>query len=121
MTFADPGLSPVLVYPVDPIPGWADAECGAGEDTKSLVALLGRTRAAVLQAIADQPYSNTTELARAAGTSPAGASQHATVLRAAGLVITQRRNGSAVHTLSRRGAVVLGRGGRPEDHVGQAE
>ncbi|TCO59771.1 ArsR/SmtB family transcription factor [Actinocrispum wychmicini] len=116
MTVADPALQPVLVYPVDPVPGWtAKRHDVSRTDRDSLVALIGRTRALVLLTIADRPYLNTTELARAAGTSPAGASQHATVLREAGLVITQRRNGSAVHTLSQRGAVLLGRSGGPAE------
>jgi DNA-binding IscR family transcriptional regulator len=63
----------------------------------------------VLQAIADMPHVNTTELARSVGISPAGASQHATVLRNAGLVTTHRHNGSAVHRLSPRGATLLER------------
>jgi hypothetical protein len=111
ITFADPALHPVLVYPVRPVLGWTTGreDTGAGGDARSLVALLGRTRAVVLMTIADKPYLNTTELAREAGTSLAGASQHATVLRAAGLVITLRHNGSAVHALSTRGMVLLDR------------
>ncbi|MET0238020.1 MAG: transcriptional regulator [Kibdelosporangium sp.] len=112
MSFADPALPPVLVYPVAPVVGWtavgADRR-SAERDSQSLVALLGRTRAAVLRAIADNPYLNTTEVARAVSTSMAGASQHTAVLREAGLVITQRRNGSAVHTLSARGVALLDR------------
>jgi DNA-binding transcriptional ArsR family regulator len=78
-------------------------------DPRSLVALLGRTRAAVLLTIADRPSLNTTELAAALGTSQASASQHATVLREAGLVTTRRHNGSALHTLSTCGTVLLAR------------
>jgi DNA-binding transcriptional ArsR family regulator len=124
MTFADPALRPVLVYPVTPALGWTTGRQEGGvRDARALIALLGRTRAAVLRTIADRPYLNTTELARAAGTSLAGASQHATVLREAGLVITQRRNGSAVHTLSSRGASLLDNGpfGDPEGPLRQAE
>ncbi|MEV4312461.1 helix-turn-helix domain-containing protein [Actinocrispum sp. NPDC049592] len=106
MTFANPSLRPVLVYPVTPDLGWVSARPGA-PDQKSLIALLGRTRATVLRTIADKPGLNTTELAREARTSPAGASQHATVLRQAGLVITKHSNGCAVHTLSTKGAALL--------------
>nr|WP_042197378.1 winged helix-turn-helix domain-containing protein [Kibdelosporangium sp. MJ126-NF4]CEL22920.1 Putative arylsulfatase regulatory protein [Kibdelosporangium sp. MJ126-NF4]CTQ90059.1 Putative arylsulfatase regulatory protein [Kibdelosporangium sp. MJ126-NF4] len=110
MTLADPALQPVLVYPLDPVIGWATPGRGGRAPTQeTLVALLGRTRATVLQTIADRPSLNTTELARATGTTPSGASQHAAVLRDAGLVTTQRRNGSAVHTLSKRGALLLDR------------
>jgi DNA-binding transcriptional ArsR family regulator len=72
---------------------------------KALAALVGRTRAAALGSIADG--CTTTELARRAGISVGGASQHATVLREAGLVTT-RRNGSAVlHVLTPLGAELL--------------
>ncbi|MDQ3790634.1 MAG: winged helix-turn-helix domain-containing protein, partial [Actinomycetota bacterium] len=77
-------------------------------------ALLGRTRAAVLLAIAERPHLNTTELARRLGTSLASASQHVTVLREAGLTITNRHNGSAMHHLSNLGEDLLtGRPPRP--------
>jgi DNA-binding transcriptional ArsR family regulator len=110
MTFADPGLRPMLLYPVDPIAGWtATGRHQSAMDIRSLAALLGRTRAAILQAIAAKPFLNTTEVARHAGTSVAGASQHIGVLRAAGLVITQRRERSAVHMLSTRGVALLDR------------
>ncbi|ALG11843.1 ArsR/SmtB family transcription factor [Kibdelosporangium phytohabitans] len=128
MTLVDTALQPVLVYPVDPVIGWASpGRSGASPTQETLVALLGRTRATVLQTIADRPGLNTTELARASGTTPSGASQHAAVLRDAGLVITQRRNGSAVHSLSGRGAVLLDRPalrhgrGEPDGSVDQAE
>ncbi|GAB3878066.1 winged helix-turn-helix domain-containing protein [Kibdelosporangium lantanae] len=104
MTFADPTRNPMLLYPVTPTLGWVEPA-----PTAKLDGLLGRTRATVLRTIAERPYLNTTELARAAGTSPAGASQHATVLREAGLITTQRRNGAAVHSLSTLGALLLDR------------
>ncbi len=116
MTFADPDLPPLLVYPVDPIPGWMaerqDTSCASqssARHARSLATLLGRTRATILRTIADTPYLNTTELARAAGTSVAGASQHAAVLREAGLVTTRRCHGHAVHAVSDRGAMLLDR------------
>jgi DNA-binding transcriptional ArsR family regulator len=115
MTFADPALRPVLVYPVTPVVGWTagpEKSRSTARDAQSLAALLGRTRAAVLQAIADRPFLSTTELALQVGTSVAGASQHASVLREAGLVITQRRNSSASHTVSTIGAALLDRSSR---------
>jgi DNA-binding transcriptional ArsR family regulator len=109
ITLADPDDRPMLVYPVERTPDWAN---GGGEPPsrprpQSLGALLGRTRAAVLLTIAERPHLNTTQLARILGTSPASASQHATVLREAGLVNTRRHNGSAIHTLSSRGTTLL--------------
>ncbi|MCE7004471.1 winged helix-turn-helix domain-containing protein [Kibdelosporangium philippinense] len=109
---ADPARAPVLVYPVDRDLSWPS---GRDVDSiaprpESLTALLGRTRAAVLRAIADMPLQNTSALAKSAGISLSGASQHVTVLRDAGLVVTHRHNGAAVHKLSARGALLLGDG-----------
>jgi DNA-binding transcriptional ArsR family regulator len=109
ITLADPEHRPMLVYPVEHSLDWTN---GGGEPQprprpQSLGALLGRTRAAVLLTIAERPHLNTTQLARILGTSPASASQHATVLREAGLVNTHRHNGSAIHTLSSRGTALL--------------
>ncbi|WP_329538320.1 ArsR/SmtB family transcription factor [Streptomyces sp. NBC_01450] len=75
--------------------------------TASLTALLGRTRAAVLHAIATHPGCNTAELAAVLGIGPSGASQHATVLRQAGLVTTLRHRNSAVHTPTSTGLSLL--------------
>jgi len=96
---------PVLVYPVSPKGDWT-ADSAAGYD-RSLNSLLGHTRAEVLRVIAALPRVNTTELARAAGISPASASQHTSVLREAGLVTTGRSKGSAFHELSERGSFLL--------------
>jgi DNA-binding transcriptional ArsR family regulator len=111
ITFADPDRGPMLVYPVERSLDWASGGLGpqSAPRPQSLVALLGRTRAAVLHTIAERPHLNTTELAGAVGTSPASASQHATVLREAGLLVTRRHNGSALHTLSSRGTSLLAR------------
>jgi DNA-binding transcriptional ArsR family regulator len=110
ITLADRSGQPVLVYPVERTLGWSVLGEEAAADTPrpgSLVALLGRTRAAVLRTIADTPSLNTSELARMTGISLAGASQHTTVLREAGLVVTRRHQGSALHKLSPRGATLL--------------
>ncbi|MBE8516092.1 helix-turn-helix transcriptional regulator [Amycolatopsis sp. H6(2020)] len=97
---------PLLVYPVDA--GQARLQHAAdGGRSHALTSLLGRTRAQVLHALADVPALNTTELARAAGISLAGASQHASVLRDAGLVLTERRGGSVQHRISPQGARLL--------------
>jgi DNA-binding transcriptional ArsR family regulator len=73
----------------------------------ALTALLGGTRAAVLHAIATHPGCNTGELAGLLGIGPSGASQHATVLRQAGLVTTLRHRNSAVHTATSTGLSLL--------------
>lgn len=106
VTLVDPELRPVLVYPVThdlhhPIPR---------PEGRSLSALLGRTRAIILRSVQDG--CTTTELSRRAGTSIASASQHAAVLRDAGLITTQRNRGSVLHTLSPLGHRLLA---DPED------
>jgi DNA-binding transcriptional ArsR family regulator len=72
---------------------------------RALAALLGHNRAAVLQRIADG--CTTSELAQRAGISLASASQHATVLREAGLITTRRDGGAVLHTLTSLGANLL--------------
>jgi DNA-binding transcriptional ArsR family regulator len=83
-----PDGSMLLLYPaLTPLPLVDPEPAGA------LAALLGRTRAAVLEALAEQ--RTTSELAAEVGISAASASAHAKTLRGAGLVTT-RRTGKAV-------------------------
>ncbi|MFI9203654.1 ArsR/SmtB family transcription factor [Streptomyces sp. NPDC053048] len=101
----DPELPPVLVYPITHDPAWLldiHGPRGGGSGEPPLAALLGRTRAEVLEATARG--CTTSELARRVRIAMATASHHATVLRDAGLITTHRANGRAYHTLS-----VLGR------------
>ncbi|MFH8442867.1 helix-turn-helix domain-containing protein [Streptomyces sp. NPDC018026] len=91
----DPELPPVLVYPVT---------AGAGPQTavpEGLAALLGRTRARAVRALA-HPRS-TTELARRLGVSAGTASRHATALREAGLVVSARRGNTMLHVVTELG------------------
>jgi DNA-binding transcriptional ArsR family regulator len=71
----------------------------------ALAALVGRNRAAVLQSVADG--CTTTELARRVGISLAAASQHASVLRGAGLIVTRRQGSAVLHVLTPLGAELL--------------
>ncbi|MEV0192288.1 helix-turn-helix domain-containing protein [Kitasatospora purpeofusca] len=71
----------------------------------ALVALLGTTRARTLRAAADP--AGTAELARRTGTSPATASHHTTVLRAAGLLTTERTGPGVRHALTPLGQALL--------------
>jgi DNA-binding transcriptional ArsR family regulator len=94
------GAGPLLL--IYPAPGH-DREAGpVGE----LGNLLGQTRAAVLAATADG--ATTGELARRLRISPAGASQHATVLRRAGLILSTRRGNAVLHTVTPLGSALLG-------------
>ncbi|WP_327585621.1 helix-turn-helix domain-containing protein [Nonomuraea sp. NBC_00507] len=73
-----------------PLPSW-----GASSSPASV---LGRTRAAVLHAIAEHPACSTKELAAHIGIAPASASEHTTRLREAGLVHTVRSRNMALHS-----------------------
>jgi DNA-binding transcriptional ArsR family regulator len=70
--------------------------------------LLGRTRYAVLDAVAEG--CGTGELARRVGISCPVTSQHATVLRQAGLITTQRTGRSVAHALTALGSALLAGG-----------
>ncbi|MCP3783120.1 winged helix-turn-helix domain-containing protein [Micromonospora sp. A3M-1-15] len=106
----DPSLPPVLVYPVDRLGGlMPEAGSGAGRadaaQREALAALLGRTRAGVLEA-ADEGCT-TGEVARRLRISAAAASQHTTVLRNAGLLVSHRDRNTVLHTLTPLGRAVL--------------
>ncbi|WP_406395460.1 ArsR/SmtB family transcription factor [Streptomyces sp. NBC_00887] len=105
VVYRDPHLPPVLVYPVTHRAAPAFAEPGPW-----LGRLVGHTRSAVLRAIGNG--CTTSELARRTGVSLASASQHACVLREAGLVLTLRHGSSVLHTLTPLGDSLL-RGGAP--------
>ncbi|MEU3452746.1 winged helix-turn-helix domain-containing protein [Micromonospora sp. NPDC006766] len=104
----DPTLPPVLVYPVDRLGGLA-RQSGRGRNPdgsrEALAALLGRTRAAVLRAADDG--CTTGEVARRLRISAAAASQHTTVLRNAGLLVSHRDRNTVLHTLTPLGRAVL--------------
>jgi DNA-binding transcriptional ArsR family regulator len=84
---------------------WAASRGLAGSRGSALAALVGRNRAAVLQSIADG--CTTTELAHRVGISLAAASQHASVLRGAGLIATRRQGSAVLHVLTPLGAELL--------------
>jgi DNA-binding transcriptional ArsR family regulator len=76
-----------------------------GTAPPALAALVGRNRAAVLASIADG--CTTTELADRVGISVAAASQHASVLRDAGLIVTRRQGSAVLHLLTPLGTDLL--------------
>jgi len=107
ISLRDTSLPPVLVCPVDgdarfmalspsarPCPG-----------SQALAALLGKTRAAVLETIGDG--CTTSEIARRLDVSLATASEHASVLRRAGLVASVRDGNTALHVLTPAGTSLL--------------
>lgn len=101
LTLADPELPPVLVYSIHkpeftPVTGRREA----------LASLVGRTRAAVLEVVGDG--CTTGELARRLMISPAAASEHASVLRDSGLLLSVRDGNRVLHSLTPLGLALLG-------------
>ncbi|WP_306319095.1 MULTISPECIES: helix-turn-helix domain-containing protein [unclassified Streptomyces] len=95
----DEALWPVLVYPARQL---IPEVAGPGS---RLAPLLGHTRAAVLEAL--QEPCTTTELARLAGVSLSSASEHAAVLRRAGLIASTRERHRMHHSLTQLGSHLL--------------
>jgi hypothetical protein len=81
----------------------------APKSTSAVSALLGKTRAAVLATIAEHPGCSTKELAALTDIAPASASEHATVLRQAGLINTVRHRNAAIHSPTNLGLALLNR------------
>ncbi|AXE26304.1 ArsR family transcriptional regulator [Streptomyces globosus] len=110
VTLHDPELPPVLVYPaaaqlVSAAAGSESIRPLEEQRQRTLGKLVGHTRSVVLRAIGDG--ATTSELARRAGVSLASASQHACVMREAGLVTTLRRGNAVLHTVTPLGAALL--------------
>ncbi|GAA3503335.1 winged helix-turn-helix domain-containing protein [Streptomyces prasinosporus] len=100
IALADPGLPPVIVYPLHHI-----AAPSTDNGRQPLSALLGCTRAAILQATVIG--ATTTEAARRAGVSTGTATHHTTALRNAGLISSNRYANTVLHTLTPLGADLL--------------
>ncbi|MET0135677.1 MAG: winged helix-turn-helix domain-containing protein [Kibdelosporangium sp.] len=110
VALADPQLSPVLVFPIRTESRLLAAGRAGGDH---LGALLGATRALILRSVVDG--CSTTRLASLADVAPATVSHHTSVLRAAGLITTDRHENFATHRITPLGLDVLtsGRGGKP--------
>jgi len=103
MTMFDPDLPPVLIYPV---PRSAESFASLdGQRRTALASLIGHTRAAMLESIGDG--GTTTDLARRVGVSPASASEHAAILRAAHLIRSRREGNRMMHELTSLGLSLL--------------
>ncbi|MEU6758292.1 helix-turn-helix domain-containing protein [Streptomyces sp. NPDC046685] len=93
--------SHVLLYPaLTPLP-----LAGSGPARGALDALLGRTRAAVLQQLVEQ--RTTSELARDLEISLPSVSEHTRTLRAAGLITTAREGKAVLHSVTGLGVDLL--------------
>ncbi|MFI7425644.1 ArsR/SmtB family transcription factor [Micromonospora sp. NPDC049836] len=97
----EPDRPVLLVYPAA-MPARATAPAA-----DPLAGVLGATRAAVLRRLAEPGRHTTTALARGVGISLSSASEHASALRAAGLVDTERSGGAVRHRLTPLGAHLL--------------
>ncbi|MFD7021378.1 ArsR/SmtB family transcription factor [Promicromonospora sukumoe] len=114
ISLADPELPPLLIYPIAHEQAWPGTGPATGSEARAdggrpLTALLGRTRAAVLRALGTG--ATTSELAQRLEISPASASEHATVLRNAGLVSSGRERNTVLHALTPLGRTLLDGGG----------
>jgi DNA-binding transcriptional ArsR family regulator len=90
-----------LVLPASrPLSGTSDA---------ALPQVFGRTRAAVIQLVGADGELTTGALAARLGVSAASASQHATALRGAGLITSERRGKTVHHALTPLGERFLRR------------
>jgi DNA-binding transcriptional ArsR family regulator len=99
---------PILIFSAPPAPSaslriWRRKEPQEGEE--ALGFLLGRTRAAVLCTLHES--CTTTELAERVHISNAGASQHTTILREAGLITSRRARNKVVHTVTPLGIALI--------------
>ncbi|GAA2288213.1 transcriptional regulator [Streptomyces ruber] len=109
ITLLDAERPPVLVYPLQPQLGWLSpglpAEGTGAGDPAPLVALVGRTRAVILEAAVTP--GTTTEIAARARVALPVVSRHASVLRAAGLLETRRAGQSVRHHVTGLGMALL--------------
>lgn len=101
----DKNAPKMLIVPVLRNAAEFAAAWGPRATNETLNALLGRTRAAALQEIAEG--RTTTELARRLNVSPATASEHASILRQAGLIESRRHRNTMRHELTTLGAAML--------------
>lgn len=100
----DTSLPPVLVFPLEHDLALS-ARTGENGDRLALEALIGQTRTYVLGEIDDG--ATTSELARRIGVSAGSISQHTSVLREAGLILTTRTGKAVIHTLTPLGRELL--------------
>ncbi|MFJ3310523.1 ArsR/SmtB family transcription factor [Streptomyces sp. NPDC086549] len=110
VTWIDPALPPVVVYPVHRTPQWwGTPQEGTGRD--ALATLLGATRAAVLRAAA--AGASCGELARRAGKSVSITSYHLNVLCEAGLATSVPDGPRTLYTATALGLSLLEHNGAP--------
>lgn len=106
LTLRAPDRSPVLVYPIRHEHNWTDPETPPAY--QRLPALLGTTRAAVVESVAAGVTGlSTSQLAERVGISLPSTSQHTTVLRQAGLITTRQDGRGVLHAITPLGLALL--------------
>jgi DNA-binding transcriptional ArsR family regulator len=118
----DPVRGWAMYYLAVPVPAtWQWFEIRAPSDTSDALGdLLGLTRSWVLQACLDASPT-TSQLAQAVGISVSSASEHAAVLRAAGLLRSERRANRVVHQATPIGALLIRSSDRPRSDQAQLD
>lgn len=102
MTMYDPELPPIVIYPAGRLGSLLPVD---GSPDHALGDLIGSTRAVALRVIA--AGCTTTDLAKEIGISRSTASEHATVLRRAGLITTHRHGLAVWHAVTSLGLALL--------------
>ncbi|MEV0403495.1 DUF5937 family protein [Actinoallomurus sp. NPDC050550] len=105
ITLRDPELPPLLVFPVSRRTWLEKVDTDEATRGEPLEGLLGRTRTTVLKT--SVAGCSTTDIAKAAGISPASVSHHTKVLREAGLITTRRDGYSVCHEVTDLGLSLL--------------
>lgn len=104
MVLTEPPAQPTLFYPARGVTaGWTRS---ATETADALGALLGFARSAILLAASDA--RTTSQLAQDAGIAVSTASHHLTVLRAAGLIASERAGTRMLHLRTPLGEAMVG-------------
>lgn len=103
LALVDEELPPVLVHPLSPAPGWLERRHHGGD--APVAQLIGASRAELLRVL-DRPMT-TMDIAAALRLAPSTASRHATVLREAGLLLSQRQGVRVLHHRTGLGRAVL--------------
>lgn len=107
VTYYDASLSPTLLYPVGHKPLSFLALADQSRPTQDVLGrLFGSTRASVLRTLSDRIHT-TGGIARALNISTASASEHTSLLRAAGLVASERAGNTVRHHLTPLGHTLL--------------
>lgn len=101
ITVRDPHLPPVLVYPICHDLGWSRPPGRPG--AAAVAALVGHSRAAILDTLADHGEQTVGEIACHIGVALPTASEHTAILREAGLLTRRRRGRHVAYSITTLG------------------